>query len=67
MIYASVEELETIPDWIKNQYQHYVDLGACFISIASPIPGLNKDVDPTKAQKAGIAQQKGYFIFLESF
>ncbi|MFA7423082.1 MAG: aminopeptidase [Acholeplasmataceae bacterium] len=65
LIYASVEELETIPDWIKNQYQHYVDLGACFISIASPIPGLNKDVDPTKAQKAGIAQQKAISFFRE--
>jgi len=65
LIYASIEELEKVPEWIKSQYQHYVDLGACFISIASPIPGLNKDVDPTKAQKSGIAQQKAISFFRE--
>ncbi len=65
LLHASIEELQIVPEWIKNQYQHYVDLGACFISIASPIPGLNKDVDPVKSQKSGIAIQKAISFFRE--
>lgn len=65
LLHASLEELQNIPKWLVSQYQHFVDLGACFISIASPIPGLNKDVDSKKAQQAGITAQKAISFFRE--
>ncbi len=65
LTYQSVETLEDIPNWVVEQYKGFVDQGACFISVSSPIPGLNKDVDPNKAQKAGIAGQKALGFFRE--
>lgn len=65
LLHASLEELQNIPKYLVEQYHHYVDLGACFISIASPIPGLNKDVDSIKSQKSGIAMQKAVSFFRE--
>jgi aminopeptidase len=63
--HATVEELEKVSQWFINQHQEFVDAGACFISVASPIPGLNADVDPNKAQKSGIAVQKAVSFFRE--
>jgi aminopeptidase len=65
LIHQTIETLETIPSWLVEQYKEYVDQGACFISVSSPIPGLNKDVDPTKAQRSGIAMQKAVHFFRE--
>ncbi len=63
--HQAIEELESIPKWIIDQNKLYVDQGACFISVSSPIPGLNKDVDPMKAQRYGIAAQKALGFFRE--
>lgn len=63
--HMTVENLEKVSPWIIQQYQELVNEGACFISIASPIPGLNSDVDPVKAQKSGIAMQKAIGFFRE--
>jgi aminopeptidase len=63
--HQSIEDLENIPQWIVDQNKDYVEKGACFISVTSPIPGLNKDVDPVKAQKQGIAAQKALGFFRE--
>ncbi|MCR3906645.1 MAG: aminopeptidase [Tenericutes bacterium] len=63
--HATVEELEKVSQWFIDQHQEFVDAGACFISVASPIPGLNADVDPNKAQKSGIAVQKAVSFFRE--
>ncbi|HAX02391.1 MAG: peptidase M29 [Tenericutes bacterium GWC2_34_14] len=63
--HQSLEELENIPSWLIDQNKDYVEKGACFISVTSPIPGLNKDVDPMKAQKQGIAAQKALGFFRE--
>ncbi|MGD9910151.1 MAG: aminopeptidase [Candidatus Izemoplasmatales bacterium] len=62
-IHQTVETLENIPDWVVKQTEYFMEEGAAFISITSPIPGLNKDVDPVKMQKAAIASQKklGFF------
>ena len=54
----SVETLSTVPQWEIDKYKELIDEGACIISIASPIPGLNKDVDPKKMQQASIARSK---------
>ena len=63
--HMTVSDLETISPWLIDQYKEYVDAGACFISITSPIPGLNGDVDPIKAQKSGIALNKAVGFFRE--
>lgn len=62
-LYQDVETLENIPEWIVKQTELFVEEGAAFISITSPIPGLNSDVDPEKIQKAQMAAQKklGFF------
>ena len=63
--HQSIETLESIPSWMIDQNKDFVEKGACFISVSSPIPGLNKDVDPIKAQKQGIAAQKALGFFRE--
>ena len=63
--HMTVENLEVVSPWIIEQSKEFVEQGACFISVASPIPGLNQDVDPMKAQKAGIAVQKALSFFRE--
>lgn len=63
--HMTVSDLESISPWLIDQYHEYVDAGACFISITSPIPGLNGDVDPIKAQKSGIALNKAVGFFRE--
>ncbi|MBU1020801.1 MAG: aminopeptidase, partial [Firmicutes bacterium] len=53
-----VELLEIVPQWTIDEAKFFVEQNGCIISIASPVPGLNKDVDPVKMQRAGIAQMK---------
>jgi len=65
LTYQTVDTLQDVPNWLVEQYKDFVDQGACFISISSPIPGLNQDVDPEKAQKSGIAVQKAVSFFRE--
>lgn len=66
LLHSPIEELEKIPKFRVDEYHYYIDLGACLISIASPIPGLYKDVDSLKSQKAGIAMQKAVSFFREA-
>lgn len=63
--YQSIETLMDVPHWLIMSYKDFVDKGACFISISSPAPGLNKDIDPEKGQKSGIALQKAIHFFRE--
>ncbi len=65
LTYQSLESLVQVPAWLVEQYRDLIDQNACFISIASPIPGLNKDVDPEKMQQSGIALQKAVHFFRE--
>jgi len=61
--YATVETLTDIPDYLVAQYQHFVNIGACFISVTSPVPGLNNDLDPYKLQQQAIASQQKLAFF----
>ncbi len=63
--YQSIDDLQDISPWVPVQFQHLVDKGACFISLTSPIPGLNHDIDSAKSQKAGMALQKAIAFFRE--
>jgi aminopeptidase len=65
LMYQSVEDLTDVPQWLVDQQRKFMDDGACYISISSPIPGLNKEVDPMKAQKQGVAAQKALAFFRE--
>ncbi|PAT01150.1 aminopeptidase [Candidatus Izimaplasma bacterium ZiA1] len=56
----SIESLEYIPQWNIDQYKELKEQGACIVSITSPIPGLNKGVDPEKMQASGLAQMKAF-------
>src|SRR5690554_1514825 len=56
--YQSIETLEEVPNWAIERTKHFMDKGACMISITSPIPRLNAGVDPVKMQKAGLAMSK---------
>lgn len=59
----SIEDLATVPQWLIDRYHHYVDEGACLISIASPIPGVNEGVDSFKIQTASVAVSKAISFF----
>ncbi len=54
----SIETLEIINDWEIARAKDLIAKNACIVSVSSPVPGLNKGVDPVKMQKAGIAQMK---------
>lgn len=56
--YQTLETLKDIPEWFVDKYKHFVDEGGCVISITSPIPGLNADLDPKKIQAAGLARMQ---------
>lgn len=49
--YATTEDLKEMPQWSIDQYKYYVDQGACFISIVSPVPNALSGVDPKKMQE----------------
>lgn len=59
----STEDLASVPQWIIDRYRYYVDEGACLISIASPIPGVNEGVDASKIQTASVAVSKAISFF----
>lgn len=63
LTHMTIDELTNIPPWQIDQYKGYVEDGACFISITSPMPGLNKDIDPKKSQAVGMAMQKALSFF----
>ena len=56
----SIETLTDIPQWKIDEAKYYKDKGACIISITSPVPGINKGVDPLKMQQSGLAQMKAF-------
>ncbi|MCK5732512.1 MAG: aminopeptidase [Tenericutes bacterium] len=62
-IYKSEEALSKVMPWMIDEIKHFVEEDSCIISIASPIPDLNKDVDPKKLQIAGLAQRKALGFF----
>lgn len=62
-LYQETEELQNVPNWIVERYHHYVNEGACLISITSPITGINEGVDATKIQKANVAASKAISFF----
>lgn len=58
LLHESEETLSKVDDWVVAKFRQFMDEGGCVISISSPVPGLNADVDPKKMQVAGIARSK---------
>ncbi|MEC9484491.1 MAG: aminopeptidase [Candidatus Izemoplasma sp.] len=63
--HMNVDTLTDIPEYAINKYQYFVDQGACVISITSPIPGLNKGVDPKKMQETTKARSQALSFYRE--
>ncbi len=61
--YKSEDTLKEVPQWQIDQTQYFIDQNACFISITSPIPGLNKDIDPNKMQVSSKARMQKLSFF----
>ncbi len=59
----SIETLKEVPQYSIDRLKHFVDQGACVISITSPIPGLNAGVDPNKMQTSSIASRKNFKFY----
>ena len=53
--YQTIETLQVFPQHNIDRFKYFVDNGACVISIASPVPGLNEGLDPKKQQVQAIA------------
>jgi aminopeptidase len=63
--YADVERLEKIPSWLIDQYQSFMNEGACALSIYAPTPGLLAEIDPMKIQRVSVASQKALKSYRE--
>ncbi len=63
--YKSLETLQIFPDWLVDKYKYFIEKGGCAISIASPTPGLNSDLDPKKLQAAGMASSKALTFYYD--
>lgn len=56
--YETIEQVSDIPEFLVEQFQHYVDKGYALIGVHADTPGLLADVDPLKLQAASIASAK---------
>lgn len=54
-LYEDEETLCKVRDWIIDSKMDYLKEGACFLQIISNIPGILKDVDPSKISKQQLA------------
>ncbi len=61
--YQDEDTLSTIDTWLIEKYKHFIEQDGCVISITSPIPGLNKDIDSKKLQLSAIARNKAMKFF----
>ncbi len=51
------ETLQEVPDYVVDRSKYYVDNNASFISVTSPLIGVNADLDPKKMQLSMRASQ----------
>ena len=63
LLYMDEEALQDVPAWFVDKTRHQMEEGACYISVSSPVPGLNADLDASKIQKASVARQKALSFF----
>ncbi|MBN3490807.1 aminopeptidase [Acholeplasma equirhinis] len=63
--YAKTEDLAEFPEWNVAQYKYFVEQGACFISIVSPVPHALAGVDSSKMQTVVSTMTKAIQFFRE--
>lgn len=57
-LHAHDNVLETVENWVVEQFKYVINENAAVISISSPNPGLLKDVPSNRLQQANIASSK---------
>ena len=63
LIHRSEESLKEVPSYTVDKYKDFIEQNGCAISITSPIPDLNKDIDPKKLQVSGLASRKALTFY----
>lgn len=63
LLYSPLDVLLDVKPSQIDKYKEFVESGACFISIVSPVPGLNQDVDPVVAGQvsANMSEKINFF------
>lgn len=53
--YETKESLSEVPEWVKMQYDYFIQKGYALISVSAATPGFLADIDPTKLQASQVA------------
>lgn len=53
--YETKESLSDVPEWVKNQYEYFIEKGYALISVSASTPGFLADIEPAKLQAAQVA------------
>ncbi|MCF7926138.1 MAG: aminopeptidase [Candidatus Izimaplasma sp.] len=61
----SLETLKDVPTWLIDKFKDFTEKEGCVISVSSPFPGLNKDIDPKRLQTRSMATSKALNFFRE--
>jgi aminopeptidase len=56
--YCDLDVLGTVPNYIVDQFNYYIEKGYALISVHAETPGLMADIEPIKIQTAAIANNK---------
>ncbi len=62
-LHRTIESLSEIPQFTIDKYKDFIDKNGCVITIKSPVPDLNVDIDPKKLQASGIASRKAMSFY----
>jgi len=63
--HRSVESLGQVPQWNIDKYREFVDSNGAVITIKSPVPDLQQDIDPSKLQAYNIAVRKNLSFYYD--
>jgi len=64
-VHKDVEALKEFPEWKKLKYKDFIEQNGCAISISSPVPGLNNDIESAKLQAVNIASRKNLSFYYD--
>lgn len=63
--HRSLESLQEVAAWQIEKYKDFIGQNGAAISIVSPIPDLNNNVDANKLQAANLALRKGLSFYYD--
>ena len=64
-VYRTKESLANVPSYTVEKYKDFIEKKGCSISIKSPVPDLNLDVDPEKLQAYNVAVRKSLAFYYD--